>query len=110
MIIERNQNGSFAVSETIAGFLKTVTYYDSTRAEAKRQFIRDVRHGGLVGCRIEIPVHYDLWMQGARFGTVTGYRAGKSGQADYLLVKMDHPQAKRGLKLWRQDWPFVKVI
>lgn len=108
MLIEKNRNGSYSVSETIAGFLKTVTYYDYTRAEAKQQFINAVRHGGLMGCRIEIPVHYDRWMQGARFGKVTGYRNGKPGQSDYLLVKMEHPQVKRCVKVWRRDWPYVK--
>lgn len=64
----------------------------------------------LLGRRIEIPVHYDLWMRGARFGTVTQFRAGYNGQSDYVLVKMDHPQVKRRLKLWRHDWDYAKII
>ena len=63
-----------------------------------------------IGTRIEIPVHYDLWMQGARFGTVTAYRNGKNGQSDYVYVKMDHPQVRKRLKLWRQDWEYAREV
>jgi hypothetical protein len=63
-----------------------------------------------VGARIEIPVHYDTWMRGARFGRVTGRRRGKPGQSDYLMVKLEHPQAKRTLKLWSHDVPYAKVV
>ena len=61
----------------------------------------------LIGHRVEIPVHYDAWMRGARFGTVTAFRHGALGQSDYLLVKLDHPQIKQRLKLWRPDWPYL---
>lgn len=64
-----------------------------------------------LGQRIEIPVHYDLWMRGARYGVITAFRHGKAGQqSDHYLVKMDHPQVKRRLKLWRLDWDYVKAI
>lgn len=63
-----------------------------------------------IGTRIEIPVHYDLWMQGATHGTITAFRHGKPGQSDYYLVKMDHPEVKKHLKLWRLDWDYVKII
>jgi hypothetical protein len=62
------------------------------------------------GMRIEIPVHYDTWMRGAKFGTITQYRKGKEGYLDYWLVKMDHPQIKRRLKLWAIDCDYAKVI
>lgn len=64
----------------------------------------------LKGRRIEIPVHYDLWMRGARFGLITAFRHGEPGQSDYVLVKMDHAQVKRRLKLWRIDWDYAKVL
>lgn len=63
-----------------------------------------------IGKRIEIPVHYDLWMRGARCGEITAFRHGKNGLSDHYLVKMDHPQVRRRLKLWRIDWDFAKVI
>jgi len=63
----------------------------------------------LLGKRIEIPVHYDLWMRGARFGTVTQARAGQLGQSDYVYVRMDHPQVRRRLKLWQPDWEYVRI-
>ena len=65
---------------------------------------------GLVGKRIEIPVHYDLWMQGARFGTVTGFRAGAAGESDYVLVRMDHEQVRNQVKLWRLDWDYIRIL
>ena len=64
----------------------------------------------LIGKRIEIPVHYDLWMRGARFGTVTKAMPGKPGQSAFVYVKMDHPQVKRRLKLWALDWDYCKVL
>lgn len=64
----------------------------------------------LIGKRIEIPVHYDLWMRGARTGVVTAFRHGKLGMSDCLLVKMDHPQIKKRLKLWVLDWDYIKVL
>jgi hypothetical protein len=62
------------------------------------------------GTRVEIPVHYDRWMQGARFGVVTVYRHGRDGQSDYVKVKLDHPQVRKQLKVWRHDWPYMKRI
>ena len=54
----------------------------------------------LVGMRLEIPVHFDLWMQGARFGKVTS--AAKDGSE--ILVKMDHPQVKNRVKIREADF------
>ncbi len=68
-----------------------------------------VDHKPLLGKRVQIPVHYDMWMRGARFGTVTGYRNGKSGQSDFLYVKMDHPSVRRSLKVWRPDWEYMRI-
>lgn len=64
----------------------------------------------LIGKRIEIPVHYDLWMRGARFGVVTGRRKGKPGVSACLLVKMDHPQVKRRVKVWSIDCDYIRVL
>lgn len=55
------------------------------------------------GDRVQVPVHSDLWMRGARFGTVTRvYRywrdgLGAPGSFDRVLVavRMDHPSVKR---------------
>jgi hypothetical protein len=41
------------------------------------------------GVRVEIAPHHDLWMRGARFGTVSKVEDGA------VAVKMDHPQVKR---------------
>lgn len=54
----------------------------------------------LVGKKLEIPVHFDLWMQGARFGTVTS--AARDGSQ--VLVKMDHPQVKRRIAIREADF------
>ena len=67
-------------------------------------------HKHLIGKSIEIPVHYDMWMRGARFGKITGFRHGANGTSDYLTVRLDHPQAKHALRLWRLDWDYIKVI
>jgi hypothetical protein len=71
----------------------------------------ETRGQSLVGKRIETPVHYDMWMRGARFGQVTAFRhSNQAGTSDYVLVKLDHPQAKRRLKVWSLDWDYVKVL
>lgn len=63
-----------------------------------------------IGRRVEIPVHYDLWMRGARSGKITAFRNGKDGYSDHYLVKMDHPQVRRRLKLWKLDWEYTKAL
>jgi hypothetical protein len=42
-----------------------------------------------VGVRIELHPGCDLWMRGARFGTITGFGGS------YATVRMDHPQVKK---------------
>lgn len=56
--------------------------------------------------RVEIPVHYDMWMRGARFGRVTAI--GKGGE--FVYVRLDHPQVKKPLKVWRIDFEYMKVL
>lgn len=60
----------------------------------------------LAGKRVEIPVHYDAWMRGARFGVVTSIGPG----GDFVRVKLDNPQVKARLKVWRLDFDFIKLV
>lgn len=63
------------------------------------------------GDRIEIPTHSDLWMRGARFGTVKSFHSGEPLYwNDYVTVKLDHPSVRRLFRLYRADWDFVKVL
>lgn len=63
------------------------------------------------GTRVEIPVHFDAWMRGARFGVVmSGLRHGRAGESDYVYVRLDHPQLRRSLKLWRGDWEYARNL
>ena len=64
----------------------------------------------LVGKRIEIPVHYDMWMRGACFGEVRSYHPGSEGHSAYVKVKLDHPQARKQLKIWALDWDYCKIL
>jgi hypothetical protein len=68
------------------------------------------RAKSLVGSRIEIPVHYDRWMQGARFGVVTGWRKCRDGYSAHVLVKMDHPQVRKRVRVWAIDFDYLKVL
>jgi hypothetical protein len=64
-----------------------------------------------IGDRIEIPVHYDWWMRGARYGVVTSTRGGKTGIAAYAYVKLDAlPTNARRLKVWAMDWSYCKLV
>lgn len=65
---------------------------------------------GFVGKRVEIPVHYDMWMRGAKSGTVVGRRQGKDGRSAYLQVRMDHPQVRRCVKVWAIDAKYMRVF
>lgn len=56
--------------------------------------------------RVEIPVHYDAWMRGARTGLVTS--VAPSGE--HVHVKMDHPQVRHTVKVAVADLPFMKVL
>lgn len=47
------------------------------------------------GKRVELHPGCDLWMRGARFGTVVREKG------DTVWVKMDHPQVKRLVRLPR---------
>jgi hypothetical protein len=60
----------------------------------------------LLGKRVEIPVHYDLWMQGARCGVVSSI--GKDGE--FIRVRLDHPQVKKLAKIWRIDFDYMKIL
>lgn len=60
----------------------------------------------LIGKRVEIPVHYDIWVRGARFGVVSSI--GKNGE--FVRVKMDHPQVRGRVKVWRIDFDYMRVI
>ena len=62
------------------------------------------------GARVEIPVHYDMWMRGARTGTVGEYRRGRHGQSAYVLAHMDHRSVTKPLKLWEPDWEYAKLL
>lgn len=51
--------------------------------------------------RIEIPVHFDLWMRGARHGVIR--RVRKDGT---WIVKMDNPNVKRLVHIAPEDQVF----
>jgi hypothetical protein len=99
----------FGLSERMAGpkqRKKTMTYkaYDTKAREEAKVW---------VGKRVEIPVHYDLWMRGARFGTVKQLRFHGATEdlcgSAYLTIELDHPQVKRRLKVWRSDWAYMTL-
>jgi len=50
-----------------------------------------------IGDRVEIPPHYDLWMQGARFGVV------KSIQGSAATVRMDNENVKALQRFFTKD-------
>lgn len=60
-----------------------------------------------IGQCVEIPVHYDMWMRGARFGEIVSYHEGKPGRSAFIKVRLDHPQVRRLFKVWRIDWDYM---
>lgn len=69
-----------------------------------------------VGRRVEIPAYTDLWMRGARFGTVARVVEGKGNYldprdprgADRFGVRMDHPAVKRLAWVIADDCRYVQ--
>lgn len=55
--------------------------------------------------RVEIPVHFDLWMLGARTGLL--HSTTKDGT---WLIRMDHPSVRRLVRVSPADQPFCKVL
>ncbi len=68
-----------------------------------------------VGKRVQIPAYADLWMQGARFGTVERFIAGKGSYlaandprgADIFVIRMDHPQVRKPVRFIADDCTFA---
>jgi hypothetical protein len=68
-----------------------------------------------VGKRVQIPAYTDLWMRGARFGTIERVIEGKGNYldpkdprgADIFVVRMDHPQVKRLARVFADDCSYV---
>lgn len=69
----------------------------------------------LVGKRIEIPIHYDAWMRGARCGIVASLKWRPSFNGDGrevcgVKVRLDHPQYRTLKTIWMIDIDYVKVL
>jgi len=66
---------------------------------------KDAQSKALIGKRIQIPVHYDMWMRGARFGVVTG----RSVAGRYIRVKLDLAPI-RPQKVFYLDLDYIEVL
>lgn len=62
-----------------------------------------------VGDRIEIPVHFDVWVQGARHGVVSSIKHNMFGQLIFY-VKMDNKRVKRRVKLLIAHLEYCKLF
>lgn len=68
-----------------------------------------------VGKRVQIPAYTDLWMRGARTGTIARVIIGKGNYlqsndprgADIFAVRMDHPQIKRLARVIADDCTYI---
>lgn len=70
------------------------------RGEAKP--IVEKRAAPLIGQRVEIAPHYDLWMRGARMGVVSRVYTDARG-VEMVAVKMDHPQVRKLARMPSHD-------
>ena len=60
-----------------------------------------------IGKSVEIPPHLDLWMRGARTGTVHSISTNPGLRTVYARVRMDHPQVKRLVTVEFNDLKFL---
>lgn len=68
-----------------------------------------------VGQRVQIPAWADLWMRGARFGTVerviereSNYLAANDSRGgDIFVIRMDHPQVRKLARFRADDCSFA---
>ena len=69
-----------------------------------------------VGLRIQIPAYTDLWMQGARYGTIERVAEGKGNYlqagdprgATRFGIRLDHPSITRLAWCIADDCTYVK--
>lgn len=54
-------------------------------------FVKWNEQDALCGCRVELSPACDLWMQGARFGSIVAV----DRQSKLVRLRMDHPQVKK---------------
>lgn len=58
--------------------------------------MRFTRRGSLIGERVELAPHLDLWARGARFGVIAWQSTRhKPDELFTFKVRMDHPAVKR---------------
>lgn len=72
--------------------------------------LADLSNSECVGKRVEIPVHYNAWARGARFGRVTRYGRPPGASSNCVWIKLDHPAYRTRLKVWVIDFAFCKVV
>lgn len=68
-----------------------------------------------VGKRVQIPAYTDLWMRGARFGTIERVALGSGNYlaardprgADIFVVRLDHPQISKPARFIADDCTFI---
>jgi hypothetical protein len=58
----------------------------------------------VIGRRVELKPHLDLWMRGARFGTIEHWEYSLR----MLYIRLDHPHIKNLVRLHRDDVIFLK--
>ena len=69
-----------------------------------------------VGVRVQIPAYTDLWMRGARHGTIERVIKGSGNYldprdprgADIFVVRMDHKQIKRLHRFIADDCSYIR--
>jgi hypothetical protein len=66
----------------------------------------------LIGRRVEIPVHFDLWMRGARFGRISAVTSvpprGTDDRAVY--VRMDNKRVRKLVRVPAVAFEYMRFI
>ena len=94
----------------VAAVFAALKVAEHDRPVLRNATLGDVHRYSIIGCEIELPVHFDLWMMGARHATVTSARHARDGLSEYVYVRVHAlPTKHKRIKISKLDWDYCKL-
>ena len=66
----------------------------------------------LLGRRVEIPAHYDVWMRGARYGVISCVTAlsDRRTKTRSVYVRMDNTRVRKRVRVPSTDFEHLRFL